>query len=54
MNKEYERVSDKELNGQHKCAACEITQQCICNIDFQKAEGMGDCSKGYHYKKVEK
>jgi hypothetical protein len=50
MNKEYERVSDKELNGQHKCSACCITQQCICSLDFQEENGLGNCNDGYHYK----
>jgi hypothetical protein len=50
MNKQYIQVSDKELNGQHKCSVCDITQQCICNLDFQKDNNMGQCSEGYHYK----
>jgi len=50
MNKEYERVSDKELNGQHKCSVCEITQKCICNLDYQEDNNMGNCSEGYYYK----
>ena len=55
MNKQYIQVSDKELNGQHKCSVCDITQQCICDLSFQEKEGMGNCKDGgYHYRKVEK
>jgi len=50
MNKQYIQVSDKELNGQHKCSVCDITQQCICNLDWQEANGLGNCSLGYYYK----
>lgn len=45
----YIKVPDSNAGDQHKCAVCCITQQCICNIDYQKEHGIGDCSKGYYY-----
>ena len=48
----YIKVKDTELGDQHKCAACDITQYCICSIDYQKEHNMGDCSTGHHYKEV--
>jgi len=49
MNKEYERVSDKELNGQHKCSVCELSGL-QCNLDYQEKNNMGSCQDGYYFK----
>ena len=50
VERDYIRVSDKELNGSHKCSVCEITQKCICNLDYQEEHGLGNCTEGYYYK----
>jgi len=48
----YIKVSDEELGDQHKCAACDVTQYCICDLSHQEKVGMGNCKEGdYHYKK---